>query len=140
LITVAVDGLTTTAATGTGATVRMELPVFPSLVAVIVADPAECAVTSPLPSTVAIASLLEDQVIGRPVRGLLFASRVDAIACVDCPASIDDAARDTVTLATGTRVTESVLVSDLPALLAVMCAVPGACAVMSPVVWFTEAN
>src|SRR4051812_40356607 len=132
--------VTVTLATGIAVIVIVALPVFPSLAAVIVADPAACAVTSPLPSIVATASLLDDQLTGRPARTLLFASRVVAVACVDCPASIDDAARDTVTLATGTRVTVSVLVSDLPPLVAVICAVPGACAVINPVVWFTEAN
>jgi hypothetical protein len=74
---------TLTEATGTGAvdeTVIVALPLRPSLVAVISADPTATAVTRPAEDTVAAALLLELQVTARPVRTLLLASRVVAVA------------------------------------------------------------
>jgi len=46
-------------------TVTAAVPGTPSLVAVIVGEPARTALTSPLPDTVAIAELLLAHVIGR---------------------------------------------------------------------------
>ncbi len=54
------------------------VPVFVSLVAVIVALPAPTAVTSPDDETVLTAELLELQATTRPVSTLLLASRVMA--------------------------------------------------------------
>src|SRR2546421_4452270 len=54
------------------ATVIADVPLCPSLVAVIVADPAATPVTSPLPLTVAAALLLLCQVTVRPARALPF--------------------------------------------------------------------
>ena len=75
-----------TAAGGGGAggdvTVNPTLPVFVSLVAVIVADPAATAVTIPFDDTVATPLLLLDQVTTRPVSTFPFTSRVTAVACV----------------------------------------------------------
>src|SRR5207245_6341304 len=51
-------GATVTEATGTTVTVTLALPLWPSLVAVIVAEPATFAVTSPLLETVATDVLL----------------------------------------------------------------------------------
>ena len=59
---------TVTDATGTGVTVMEEVPLLPSLVAVIVAVRGATAVTSPAPDTVATAELFELQAIVRPVR------------------------------------------------------------------------
>jgi hypothetical protein len=57
------DGVTVTVFTGASVTVIEEVPVFVSLVAVIVTGPpAPTAVTSPLASTVTTALLFEDQV------------------------------------------------------------------------------
>src|SRR5688572_12750280 len=67
---VALGGLTDTEATGTFVTVIAEVPFLPSLVAVIIADPAATAVTTPLPLTVATVELLVDHVMTRPVRVL----------------------------------------------------------------------
>src|SRR5213593_330968 len=53
---------------GSWVTVMTAVPLCPSLVAVIVADPAAAPVTSPLELTVATEALLLDQVIARPVR------------------------------------------------------------------------
>ncbi len=57
------------------------MPLCPSLVAVIVAEPAPTAVTRPLPLTVATDVLLLDHAIARPVSGLPFASLAVAVSC-----------------------------------------------------------
>ena len=67
-----------TSATGTGTTVIDEVPVFPSLVAVIVALPNATAVTKPLVDTLAIDDASDDHVTVRPLRTLLLASLVSA--------------------------------------------------------------
>ena len=69
-VTVAAVGLTVTEATGTLVTVMADVPLFPSLVAVIVAEPAATPVTNPLALTVATAALLVAQVTTRPVRAV----------------------------------------------------------------------
>lgn len=76
-----VAGETETDATGTGAgavTVTAAEPVCPSLNAVMVAEPALTAVTTPLELTDAIAELELDHEMVRPLRTLPFASRVIA--------------------------------------------------------------
>jgi hypothetical protein len=73
---------TDTEATGTGITVTVALPIFPSLVAVIVAVPGATAVTKPDEDTVATAEASELQTMVRPVSTLLPASSVVAVACV----------------------------------------------------------
>src|SRR5689334_9245509 len=62
-------------------TVMTELPLLPSLVAVIVAVPAAIALTSPPPFTVAADVLLETHVIVRPLSTFPFASRSVAESC-----------------------------------------------------------
>jgi hypothetical protein len=128
---------TLTEATGMGgeATVSVAVPVWPSLVAVICAVPAATAVTRPEPATVATPVLVELQLITRPVRTLLLASRVVAVACVVCPGFNEPAARVTETLATGTggaETTVSVALAVWPSLVAAICAVPTATAVTKP--------
>jgi hypothetical protein len=83
--TLAVAGLTVTVATGTWLTVTDAVPLFPSLVAVIVAVPTARAVTSPLPLTVAIVVLLLTQVTVRPVSAFPAESRGVAVSCTVCP-------------------------------------------------------
>jgi hypothetical protein len=80
-VTLGVAGETLTDATGTAETVRLAVPLFPSLVAVIVAEPAATPVTTPLDETVAMPVLELDHVTARPVSTLLFASRVVAVSC-----------------------------------------------------------
>src|SRR5437763_999950 len=83
----AVAGATVTVATGTGVavvTVIVEAPLCPSLVAVIVAEPAATPVTSPLGLTVA-AELLLDHAMPRPVRMLPPASFKVAVSGSVCP-------------------------------------------------------
>ena len=70
--------------------------------AVICAVPAATALTRPVPETVATEELLEIQEMERPVRTLLFASRVTAVAWVVCPGFRELDAIDTLTEATGT--------------------------------------
>jgi hypothetical protein len=83
---VAEGGLTVTEATGTGVTVMIALPDFPSLVAIIVVTPAATAVTSPADETVATASFPLLHVTTRPERMLLLASKVVAVAWLVWPA------------------------------------------------------
>ena len=63
---VAVDGDTVTVATGTGVTVIVLVPVLPSLVAVIVAEPTPTAVTTPVVFTVAVVASDVDHTTLRP--------------------------------------------------------------------------
>jgi hypothetical protein len=70
-----------TAVTGATVTVIEDVPIFPSLVAVIVAPPGLTAVTRPFPSTVATVTSLELHVTRRPVSALPFASFVTALSC-----------------------------------------------------------
>ena len=74
------DGVTVTELTGGGFTVTDAVPVLPSDVAVIVADPALTAVTSPVADTVAVEALDELQLTGRPVRTLPWPSVVAAVS------------------------------------------------------------
>src|SRR6266498_3982129 len=99
-----VAGVTATEATGTGAaaTVTAALPLCPSLVAVIVADPATFPVTSPLVLTVATAVLLLAQLTVRPVSVLPLASFGVAVSCTVCPTGMLAVAGVTATEATGT--------------------------------------
>lgn len=100
---IAVDGgLTTTEATATGAvTVTEAVPDFPSLVAVIVTGPPTAtAVTNPPDDTLAIALLLDCQLIARPLNVAPDASKVDAVSCAVPPIVSGVFVGDTVTLAT----------------------------------------
>jgi len=120
-VTVAAAGLTITEATGTFVTVTADVALFPSLVAVIVAEPAATPVTSPLAETVAMAALLVAQVTARPLRAVPFASCGVAVSWVVAPAVRLAAAGLTVTDATGTLliVTAAVLASVPPLWVAI---------------------
>src|SRR5437667_324809 len=128
----AVAGLTVTDATGTVLTVIVAVPPCPSLVAVIVAEPAVTPVTSPLPLTVATAVLLLAQLTARPDNGLPFASLGVAASCTVWPTCTDADAGLTATDATGTLVTVSAAVPLFPSLVAVSVAAPTATAVACP--------
>jgi len=119
-------------ATGADVTVRVALPVLPSLVAMIFAVPTETAMTAPPAETVAMAVLLELHVIVRPLSVPPFASSVIAEACVVSTALIEVAVSDTVidAIGTGTTVIEELPV--LPSLTALIVAAPTARAVTSP--------
>src|SRR5947208_8277156 len=124
--TLAVAGLTVTEATGTCTTVMADVPLCPSLVAVMVAEPATFPVTSPLVLTVATAVLLLDHVIVRPDSGLPFASFGVAVSCTVLPSFTLADAGVTVTDATGTLVTVMLAVPLCPSLVAVIVADPAA--------------
>jgi hypothetical protein len=110
-----------------------DVPVCPSLVAVMVALPAATAVTRPVVFTVAAAVLLETQVTVRPVSTFPFASFVTAVSCCVgvIPRTRVAVPGFTVTVATGTGLTVIVGVGlELTdSLVAVTVAVPTATAV-----------
>src|SRR3989442_12119632 len=66
-------------------TVRADVPLTVSDVAVIVAAPVVPPLPSPLPVTVATAGLLDAQLTVRPARGLPFASSRVAVSGTVCP-------------------------------------------------------
>src|SRR5204862_4009848 len=113
-------GVTGTGATGAPAAVTLAVPLWPSLAAVRVAHPAVTPVTSPLPLTVAMLLLLDDQLMARPVNGLPFASRGVAVSCTVPVIATFAALGDTVTEATGARETVTVAVPLCPSLVAVI--------------------
>src|SRR5438445_529155 len=100
----ATAGVTVTVATGTFVTEMADVPFFPSLVAVIVAEPAATPVTNPLVLTVATAVLLTHVTV-RPVRGVPFESFGVAVNSVVAPSVTLAVVGLTVTDATGTLVT-----------------------------------
>jgi hypothetical protein len=114
-------------------TLMAAVPLFPSLIAVIVADPAPAAVTNPVALTVATEPLLLDQVTGRPVSTLPFASLGAAVSCTVCPTLKLAVVGLTVTDATGILETVTLAVPLFPSLVAVMVAVPAPAAVTNPV-------
>src|SRR3989440_2218266 len=134
--TLADDGVTVTEATGTGTlvTIMVAVPLFPSLVAVIVAEPAPRPVTSPLPLTRAIVVSSLAQVTALPDSGLPFASLGVALSCTVCPTGTlaDDGVTVTEATGTGALVTVMVAVPLFPSLVAVIVAVPAPLAVTSP--------
>src|SRR5207245_2612372 len=81
------------------------VPPCPSLVAVIVAEPAATPVPRPLADTVATAALLVAQVTTRPLRAVPFASFGVAVNWVVAPTVTPAAVGLIVTEATGTLVT-----------------------------------
>src|ERR1043166_1462344 len=97
-------GVPVTGATGTvtAVTVIAAVPLLPSDVAVMVAEPAASPLTSPLELTVATDVLPLVQVIVRPVSALPFASLGVAVSWTVCPAVTEADAGLTVTAAPGT--------------------------------------
>src|SRR5207244_2843247 len=116
----AVAGVTVTDATGTTLTVTAAVPLCPSLVAVMVADPAATPVTSPLPLTVATPVLLLAHVTTRPVSATPPASFGVAESCTVCPTWMLGAAGFTDTDATGAFTVVSADVPFTPSLVAVI--------------------
>src|SRR5436189_6274705 len=100
-----------------GVTVMAEVPLCPSLVAVIVAEPAATPLTSPLPLTVAADVLLLCQVTVRPTSGLPFASLGVAVSGRLLPADTVPDAGVTVTDATGIGRSLPAVVPFLPSLV-----------------------
>src|SRR5437879_5154327 len=110
----------------------LELPLWPSLVAVIVTEPAACAVTTPDADTVARLASLVDQVITRPARAFPPASFGVATNGTFCPTRRVAAAGVTDTDATGAFTVVTLAVPLIPSLVAVMVAAPGPMAVAAP--------
>src|SRR5438093_288747 len=108
-----------------------DVPLMPSLVAVMVATPADWPVTKP-PVTVAIDVLLLDHVAMRPVSVLPAISLVTADSCSVPPTTTLADAGLTVTDATGTSATVTVADPLLPPLVAVTLAVPAVIPVTRP--------
>ena len=134
---VVVGAVTTTDAggsTGAGVTLSASVPLLPSLVAVMTADPEATAVTWPDAETVATDVLELDQAIVRPVSVLPDASFKVTVNACDCPATIevDVALRETL----ATRCVEPVMTRaaelDTPSLVAVMLTDPAAKAETTP--------
>ena len=130
--TLAEAGLTATEATGTFATVMVALPVFPSLIAVSVADPEALPVTRPLALTVATVALVLDHVTVRPLSVLPAESLVTAASWRVAPTKMLAAAGLTLTEATGTLATVIVAVAVFPSLVAETVVEPAAPAVTRP--------
>ena len=102
--------------------------------------PIATAVTSPDAFTVATAVFELLHTMTRPMRMAFDASRVVAVACVVAPVAMDDAANDTLTVATGAGVTTIDVDPLLPSLVATMLAVPTATPVTAPLLEFTVAT
>src|ERR1041385_1059142 len=117
---------------GSPCTVTVALPLCPSLVAVIVAEPAATPLTTPLPLTPATEVLLLAHVTVRPANGFPLASFGVAVSCIVPPTSTDAVAGLTLTDATGTLLTVMLAVPLCPSLVAVMVAEPGATPVTTP--------
>jgi hypothetical protein len=129
----AVAGEIATEATGMVVTVRAAVPLLPSLVAVMVAEPGTTPVTWPLGLTVATLGLLLVHDTVRPVKVLPAESFGVAVSWTVCPTCRLAVAGEIVTEATGTNVTVIVALLFLPSLIAVIGAVPGATPVTRPV-------
>src|SRR6266853_4354523 len=118
---------------GSGAcTVTADVPLLPSLVAVIVAVPPATPLTSPLLLTVAILVLLLAHVTVRTVSAVPAESFGLAVSCAVCPTVRLAVAGATATVATGTAVTVIAAALLLPSLVAVMVAAPAATPVTRP--------
>src|SRR3989449_1227992 len=135
---VAPVGVTAPEATGPSVTVTAEVALFPSLVAVMVAEPAATPVTTPtftcpLAVTVATAALLVAHVTTRPLNGFPLASRSVAVSCTACPTPALTVAGLTLTDATGMGFTVTAALPVVPSLVAVIVTAPAATPVTSPV-------
>src|SRR2546422_11109422 len=82
-------------------TVTADVPLCPSLVAVMVAEPTVTPVTRPLELTVATEVLLLDHLTVRPDSGFPFASLGVAASCTVFPPCIAAEAGDRITEVTG---------------------------------------
>jgi hypothetical protein len=111
---------TVTDPTAAETTVTAADPLWPSLVAVMLADPAATAVTNPALFTVATSELSDSHDTTRPERVTPFASLAVAVACVVPPTTTVEAANDTATVAMGGSVTVTSADPVCPSLVAVM--------------------
>jgi hypothetical protein len=143
MLVAASETLSVATGTTTDVTLTEALPVFPSLVALIVALPFATPVTSPVVAlTVATAGFELANVTTLPVNTPAEASHVVAVACVVPPGTRLDVPSATETDATGTVtvVTVIVAVPTTPSLVALMVELPAPTPVMRPLVGFTLAT
>jgi hypothetical protein len=126
-----IDGETVIVEIG-GCTVTVADPLFPSLVAVMTADPAATPVTNPDDETVATVPAEVLQVVTRPVRGCPVALMGVAVSWTVWPTVTLGAVGLTTTLATGTTFTVSVADACRPSTVRTTTPVPGDNAVTSP--------
>lgn len=133
--TLAECGLTVTEATGGAETVTPAVPILPSLVAVIVAEPTATAVTRPPADTVATDVFDEAHVMVRPPNAVPVESRGVAVIVIVSPVTSDDDVGLIDTVATGAASdwTAIFAVPLTPLVVAVIVALPAPCAVTSPV-------
>src|SRR5512142_48541 len=131
------EGVTVTLPTGAKVTFTVDVPLLPSLVAVIVTVPAATPVTAPVGETVATPGLLVDHATTRPVSTLPLASLTVAVSVIVCPTDTDAGDGVTVTLATGTIVTVTRAVPVTPSHVALTVASP-APTPNAPPVWSTN--
>jgi hypothetical protein len=125
------NGVTATVLTGASVTVIEDVPIFVSLVAVIVTGPpAAIPVTKPVASTVATALLLEDHVTVRPVSTVPFASLATAVSCCVPPTATLAVPGVTVTVATGARIT---VIEDVPVLVSLVAVIVAGPPAVTPV-------
>jgi hypothetical protein len=120
----------------TAVTVMLDVPVFPELVAVIVAEPAATPVTTPLEATVAAAELLVVHVTVCPVITLPFWSFTVACSAAFAPTTIEADVGATVTVVAtgggGDELTVTLELPDCPSHVAVIVAEPAASPVTTP--------
>jgi hypothetical protein len=118
-------------------------PVFPSIVAMMLAVPCATPVTVPLDvpfgATVATAVLLELQLTARPESVAPLASFATAVTVVVWFTAIVVAPAVTITESTGTRCTTTVAVPVFVSLVAVMIVLPESTPVTRPVLELTVA-
>jgi hypothetical protein len=100
---------------------------------VITALPVATPVTTPALDTFATPALSVVKVIGRPVSTVPSAASVDAVSVAVAPGASATLSGASETPATGTGVTETVALPDLPPLVAVIVALPTDRPVTTPV-------
>jgi hypothetical protein len=126
-------GVTVTDATGVAVTVIVALALLPSVAAVMVAEPTDIAVTTPLADTVATLGLSVAHSIARSASVISAASFATAFSCCVDPSTRVNEETSRRTDETGTRRTVNVALPDTPSLVATMFVVPGDTAVTTPV-------
>src|SRR6266404_4300326 len=110
----AVAGAMVTEATGTLTTVRVAVPLFVSLVAMMEVEPSATLVATPAPSIVATPVLVDDHETERPVKTPPAESYRVAVKAAGAPSSTLAVGGVTVTDATGGGVTTITAVSATP--------------------------
>jgi len=132
ITTLGLGGASVMVFTGAAVTDTVVDPLFPSLVAVIVACPAPTPVMRPADDTVAIAGALVAHVTTRFVTISPLTSLRVTVGVADCETTSGMFDGETVTVPTGTAVTVTVDDPLFPSAVAVIVTVPGATPVTTP--------